>query len=334
MIDSVTATNQTARKNITIGMWPYNATHKNHYLTKSDNGKKRRYLVGISSGSKFDGHEERMTEKCIKSFMDQANSGMVLLYPDVHGIKASEDIGKLITCKILQDGDWYTEYQLYEASDGIGPVKSEKIDTIWKQITGQPPYDKPLQKGFSIEGYIPDESILSADQDSQGNLRKRIIDDVRLDGVCLVPKQAYKPAVASFAYKALGEITPYRADKVRKDIKGELQRKLDTEKSSNEYFKKRWDLMDALDSSIEKIMSGKSANRENELEIIFDEYAKMMVELIIQSEAMFTKDESKTETDNNITSSPYGETASKTLSKIEVFKAAAHTLDNLINRMV
>ena len=91
--------------------------------------------------------------------------------------------------------------------------------------------------------------------------------------------------------------------------------------------------MDALDSSVEKIMKSNTRDKHRELEIIFDEYSNMMIELIIQSEAMFTKDEDNTEPDNNI-SSPYGETASKTLDKLQVFKSVEATLNNIINRMV
>jgi hypothetical protein len=328
---------EVVQKKITFGFHPYDIANKNHCIEKADiTGEKRRYLTGISSGVKIDAHNEKMTEKCIKSMMEQANSGMVLLYPDVHGIRASEDIGKITTAKILEDGDWYTEYQLYDESDGIGAVKAEKINTIWAQSLGLPPYDRPLQKGFSIEGYIPDDAILSAEVDNYGNMRNRIIDDVKLDGVCLVPKQAYKPAIATAIYKALGEITPYRADKIRKDIKGELKQILDSEKIENEYFKRRWDLMDALDRSIEKIMTSNTPDKTNQLDIIFDEYKTIMVPLIIQSESVFTKTENS-EPDENI-SSVYGDTASKSISKIDLFKSLSSQLEKTIkildNRMV
>ena len=76
---------------------------------QDDEGRKRRYVCGIASGTQVDGHGERMTEKCIKSFMEQANSGDILLYPDPHGIKSTDDIGILKKANILGDGDWYTE---------------------------------------------------------------------------------------------------------------------------------------------------------------------------------------------------------------------------------
>lgn len=57
------------------------------YYTGSDNinavekadteGVKHKYIYGISSGTGIDQHGERMTENCIKSFMDQFNSGNI-----------------------------------------------------------------------------------------------------------------------------------------------------------------------------------------------------------------------------------------------------------------
>ena len=83
-----------ARKAIQFHFLPYKLDEKKFAIEKADDdGKKRRYLCGIASGLKIDEHGERMTKKCIDSFMKQANSGEILLYPDAHGIKATEDVG-------------------------------------------------------------------------------------------------------------------------------------------------------------------------------------------------------------------------------------------------
>ena len=312
-------------KNIAFGFHPYNFDKRGHCVEKAEGTKKRRYLVGISSGSKFDQQDERMTDKCIKSMLSQGNSGDILLYPDVHGIKASEDIGKLILTKVLKDGDWYTEYKLYDEEDGIGPVKAEKIDTIWKQMNGLPPYKQPIQKGFSIEGYIPPEGIISAERDGNGNISKRVIDDVRLDGVCLVPRQAYKPAVAMAVYKALGELNPYRESAIRKGIKDELTRSISDNEIKDEYYKKRWDIQDVMDRSIERVMSGSGPDKKRQLEVLFEEYQELMVDVILKSESIFLN---KEDDDNeNIITEPFAGEVSKAMSKIDLFRGLELQLD-------
>ena len=160
-------------RNIHLHFHPREFDKGNHVIEKADSaGRKRRYLCGISSGVKVDEHGERMTEKCIKSFMSQANSGQVLLFPDIHGIKESEDIGFLSKAEILDSNDWHTEFGLWDEGDGIGKNKSEKIDTLWKQVNGLPPYKKARQKGFSIEGIIPETSII---MDNFGNMDRRVL---------------------------------------------------------------------------------------------------------------------------------------------------------------
>ena len=68
---------------------------KTHAVLKEEGGYKRRYLVGIASGKSIDGHGERMTEKAIGSFQNQAKSGNILLYEGQHGVNYIDDIGKL-----------------------------------------------------------------------------------------------------------------------------------------------------------------------------------------------------------------------------------------------
>ena len=222
---------------IKFNFHPFEIDKGNHAVYKSEgsDGVKRRYLKGISSGIKIDGHGERMTDKCIKSFMDQATQGDILLYPDVHGIQASSDIGILTKAEVMPNGDWLTEYRLHDARDGIGANKMEKINDIWKQIRGDKPYTVPRQKGFSIEGFIPDEGIVTSDM-SGG---KRVINNVELDGVILVPRPAYKDSVANAIYKALGEVNPHRENNLRKQmcdgLKGVLHEKVMGEELKDNY---------------------------------------------------------------------------------------------------
>ena len=307
---------------------PYEFEKRNHAVEKSDeNGVRRRYLLGISSGTALDGHEERMTEKCIKSFSEQANSGTILLYPDTHGIKQSDDIGILTAQKILDNGDWFTEYRLYDSLDNIGAVKQEKIDTIWNQLKGLPPYAKPLQKGYSIEGYIPVDGILSAQKNDDGSLSKRVLDNVLLDGVCLVPRPAYQPSVASAVYKALHELLPQKIDRIQKKINKNLNDILDNKEAKSNYFHKKYQIQDALEEIIENIMKGDDFEKQKQLEIAFDEYKQLMIGILLQSESTFLNENENEDTE---TINPYDGVNIGKASKLDVYKSIHCSLNQLL----
>ena len=271
-------------KEIKFHFHPKDFETKGHCIEKTEEGRerKRRYFVGISSGIKVDAHGERMTNNCIKSFQDQAATGQVLLFPDIHGIKESEDIGFLAKAEILPSGDWYTEYGLWDEEDDIGAYKAEKINTLWKQVNGFPPYKKPRQKGFSIEGIIPDENLLMSDGQGRG-----ILDNVLLDGVLLVPRPAYKDSIATAIYKALNETSPER----KESLKTSLVQNIEKEKLENAFYKNKWDYQDALERTIEKIMKNPSANKQEELNFVFDEYKQLMTQLIMNSASVFVEEQ-------------------------------------------
>ncbi len=303
---------------------PFEFEKGKHAVTKTDpTGNERRYLCGITSGSKMDGHGERMTEECIKDFLDQANSGNILLYPDVHGIKSTDDIGILEKAEILPDGDWYNEFRLYDSMDNVGQVKLEKADTMWKQQKGLPPYKRPMQKGFSIEGMIPPGEILEAQKDeSTGTIHNRVINKINLDGVIVCPRPAYKDSIAHSVFKALGEMTPYKEKKVRKDIRGNLNARVREEELRDKWYSKKWDVQDALESEIKGIMKNTDiVDKQATLEILFDEYKDIMVDLVLQSKDLFV-DEENEGVEKSIT--PY---AVKGMSNLDIFKALHHNLN-------
>jgi hypothetical protein len=322
---------QVSKKSIKFNFRPYEQDKGNYAIEKADTegGSKRKYLRGITSGTKIDGHGERMTNKAISSFMRQANSGDILLYPDVHGIKESEDIGILTKAEIKEDGDWFTEYRLYDEADDIGPNKLEKINDIWKQSTGAAPYKKPKQKGFSIEGDIPENGILEAVEDPiTKELTNRVIDEVMLNGTILVPKPAYKDGIAHSVYKALGEMTPFKKKAVRKGISEKIQDAVKDKELENEYFKSKWEINDAFDQIIEDIMKGKDGEGEKrqQLEIAFEEYKNLMVDLIMRSQSLFVdEDTDEAKEDSNA----FGSSNSIVASKSEVFKALLGEFEKL-----
>ncbi|MBD3278024.1 MAG: hypothetical protein GF388_06980 [Candidatus Aegiribacteria sp.] len=253
-------------------------------VEKEIDGVKRRYLTGISSGSKWDAHGERMTEECVKDFVNQAKSGDVLLYPDAHGIKASEDIGILSGMSVRPDGDWFTEYRLYDAHDQVDDRSVQVADKLWKQINGLPPYKTKKQKGFSIEGYVPDDGILEETKDGG-----RVLNKVVLDGVLLVPRPAYTPSVAQAVYKALGIDPPWQRSDT---IQGRLKSKLLNEEIRDSYYRRRYQIQDTLDSLIQEIMTDEEIDdKRSRLSDIFDEYKALMVELILKSDSIFEPEE-------------------------------------------
>jgi hypothetical protein len=260
---------------------PFEYEQSQHAVEKAmDGGKKRRYLRGITSGCQVDGHGEKITKDAISSFHDQANKGDILLYADKHGINYTEDIGKLTKSEVLSNGDWMTEYRLYDAEDGVGPSTLEKADKAWKQIGGLPPYKYPRQYGFSIEGFIPDDGILKMDVTG-----KRIINSVLLDGVVLVPRPAYQTSIAQSIYKALDEITPWN---LQKSFSSMFKGKLEADDILNAYYRRRYQYQDLLESEIDTLMSSNAVSDKKEaLNNLFTEYKDVMIELILSSTSLF-----------------------------------------------
>ena len=248
-------------------------------VEKDEGGAKRRYLEGIASGVQVDGHGERMTERCIRSFQRQAESGDVLLYEGLHGVNFVNDIGKLVGSNIDGEGNWHAKFRLYDEKDGIGPVKLETVDTVWRQLNGLPPYTKPKQKGFSIEGEVPEGGLLSVD--SSG---RRAMDDVTLDGVVLVNKPAYKDSIAHAVYKALGIPMPHQ---VRKGLEKTLTERLEAADETEAYYKRHFHLQDALDCAVRDIMSGPDVERRPRLEDLFEEYSQLAVDDILSHADMY-----------------------------------------------
>ena len=249
-------------------------------VEKDEGGSKRRYIQGIASGIAVDGHGERMTQQCIESFQEQANSGNILLYEGLHGVNFVDDVGKLDNSQVTPSGDWMVQFRLYDEADGIGPVKLERADDTWKQAMGLPPYDVPRQFGFSIEGDIPEGGIQSVD--SSG---RRVINDVELDGVVLVKRPAYRASIAHGVYKALGELAPWR---VRKNLESVLQSTMNARNSREEYWSKCYALQEALDTEIKRIMSGaESDSQKGELDDLLTEYSGLYSGLILEYPELF-----------------------------------------------
>lgn len=248
----------------------------------AEGGQKHRYLCGIASGPRRDATGEKVTEKCIQSIVKQAESGDLLLFPDIHGIGESKDIGILEGFRVLDTGDWYVEFRLYDETDDVPQSKLDVIDTIWKQINGLPPYTVPKKKGFSIEGYIPTEGGI-VKRETTGE-----IDEIIIQGAIITPTPAYQDSIAHAVYKALGEKAPWV---VAKDIKSRLSAALTERETRDAYDRERWNIQSALEDMIRSIMTGEEgADQKTALTQTFDEYRDLMVPIILDSAAIFEKD--------------------------------------------
>jgi hypothetical protein len=230
---------------------------------------------------KIDGTGERMTKECIQDMQKQANSGEILLYPSPHGVKDIADIGRLVESQITPGGDWVTTYRLYDQHDGIGKNKLEDIETLWRQINGLPPYKKAIQKGFSIEGYIPDGGIIEMTESGQRTIAK-----VNLDGAIVTSRPAYTDSVLTAIYKALDVLPPAKVYAESENIRGTFMNLLHDEEMQQSYCTKKWKLDEALQDIIEKIMS-RGDQVQDRLNIAFDEYKQMMIQLLIEHRDVF-----------------------------------------------
>ena len=309
---------------IDIPYLPFKFDTHGHTVTKSADGSKaqHRYLKGITSGTKIDGQGERMTAHCIESLQKQGQAGTVLLYADRHGVAYTDDIGILSDSSITPEGDWLCEFRLYDETDGVSQNCLDTIDKLWKQVNGLHPYKTPLQKGFSIEGYVPEGGILSADQ----NGGKRVLDDIILDGAVVVPRPAYQSSVASAVFKALGENSPWVMDKVAKEASS-FKTAIATDELKNNYFKYNYKYNDKLEELIQGVMGNPGIRDKKEaLNKVFTEFSDSMIELIIQSQESFgINGKNQPEADFHYQYTPSANT------RMEVMKGLSAKVDELIN---
>lgn len=261
---------------------PYQFENKLHAVEKEAvAGVKHRYLCGVASGTKVDGQQERLTERAIKSMQEQANSGDILLFAGKHDVNFFEDIGILTKSDVLQNGDWYCEFRLYDSSDDVGQTTLERSDKVWKQSLGIAPYGRARKRGFSIEGVIPDGGIVHMSAND-----KRVIDDVKIEGVVLVNSPAYLPSIAHSVYKALGEPDPVIE---RRKISTSLVQGIERDSSIQSYYRSKYQINENLEEQIEAVMtsSDDDKDKKEKLNDLFNEYKDLMIQLVLQSSAVY-----------------------------------------------
>lgn len=277
----------TPDKKISFHFRSYKDNNNNFIIKKTHEGAPRRYVAGISSGIKMDGEGERLTQNCIKSLMNQYITKDILLHAGNHGESFDTDIGIMTDSDFVNnDTDWYTEYRLYDEMDNFPLETINKVSHIWKQLTGTLPYRQPHKRGFSIEGRVPEEAILSKQINRDGSYSKRVIDDIKLDCVLLCRQPAYLDSVATAVFKCLGELHPVAKEKIEKNINSLLKDEIEKSKNNQSFLVTYSRLCDLMEDHIIKIM-GLNDRPEERLGLLFDEYKKEMINLVLHNPQAF-----------------------------------------------
>jgi hypothetical protein len=241
---------------------------KGYAIEKEAGDGKRKYLCGISSGPKVDGHGDRMSEECIRDFMEQIKSKDITLYVN-HGRDYTRDIGILTHAEITPAGDWYTEYRLYDDGDNVPEQDKQEAMKVWLQANGLAPYKRARQFGFSIEGMIPEGGF---EEGPNG----KIIKKVDLDpGVSLVSKPAYTSSVATAIEKSF---------KVKKDALTDI---INEREQVSDYYDARWKLESAFQEAADKIISADTSPEEKtqSLNELFDSLKEKLIPVMLSRPA-------------------------------------------------
>ena len=229
---------------------------------------------------------------------------------DLHGKGATDDIGMLTNSKILEDGNWWIEARLYDENDNIGSYKLEKANDLWNQVNGIDPYAEAKQKGFSIEGYLTDLEKIDA---TTGG---RIINNMELDYMAVVPRPAYKDSIAHSVAKSLGAQTEWA---IRKTISNKIEMKLNERKESENLNTEKWALESALGEVVDSIMSSDSLDKYTELNTTLDEFKNAHIKILMKYEDTFSSQDS---VDSNVDKGvSKNEWETKILERIKTLKS-------------
>lgn len=275
---------------ISFHFHPYEWDKRSHVVEKEDNqGIKRRYLKGVASGLRTDGHGERITKTCVNKMHTLATSGNLYIFDCPHGVAGTDDIGVITGSEVNTMGDWIIEARLYDEYDGFEKSSPTlmKSNKLWKQLNGLPPYTdkegnpRPLQKGFSIEGYVPDGGIISMSDGGQ-----RVINDIELDGVIVTPRPAYTDSVITAVYKTLDELLPEQRETLADSVKDRLLDKLKSGESGQNFYLQYYTAQDALQDILEEYLRH-PRQLDDRLNTAFEEYKRIMIELLKRNISMF-----------------------------------------------
>ena len=277
-------------------------------LKKDSNGKERKYLYATSSGSLYrDAHNEKMTERCIKGFQEQAQTKTIyLLHPHDENILANH-IGKLEGDQsyIDENGEWKTVFRFWDDEDLKHDIPSALVaraKDAWNSITGQGVYDgKPSAlRQLSIQGLIDENKDIIQATDGSGG---RNLDWIELSCISLVEKGAYPQENITPVEKVFKQL--YDSGKIQK--KDTLLGKLIKEENMEEDFRNQLArLEDKFNMKMHEILTDETldpamskANADNLVNEYATEYKKLLgiiqYKLSEDDMALKTKDETQSD---------------------------------------
>ncbi|MBE0302184.1 hypothetical protein Lepto782_23475 (plasmid) [Leptospira interrogans serovar Canicola] len=258
-------------------------------IKKDASGRERRYLVGTSSGPKKDAHKDAMSEKCIKGFQQQSlDKTILLVHPHTDNLIENQ-IGILDKSAIDQDGEWKTQFRLFDKYDlednpEFSKTIVEKANQFWMMVRGEGAYSKPTRiSQFSIQGLMREEDVLKT---SNGI----VIDWIELDAVAAVTKGAYPQNDFLTVEKALTQFIK----------KGELQDAVVQDQQTRDLYDENLRIDYVFRDRFRDIIESKDSTDQKRERIsnLFDEYKQLTMDLFEKYNYEFPDDDNQKSADS------------------------------------
>lgn len=247
------------------------------YRKKDASGRERSYVMGISSGTLMDAHNENMSKSCVEDFNKQATTATIfLLHPHTDNLIAN-NIGKLDESYITESGEWATIYRAwddYDKESGTVPLQNiENAKAFIAMQEGAEPYGKTsVLRQLSIQGLVNTDDI--TENKDNGS---RTINKLELDGVAAVTRGAYPQKNISTMRKVFKSIEEGIS-------KGELE----DEMVEQEFVREFWDTEGALHCVIREIVDSKDDVAKKKARIVeaLDEFKAKVIALNLEEGEM------------------------------------------------
>jgi hypothetical protein len=211
-------------------------------LVKDENGKEKeeRFVVGIASNTEIDLHGDRMSPDAIKTMADSLNAHIINLN-NGHDTGWSSELGVITRLEITDNYELLVEARLGEYSTA---------NDLWIALTS-----KNKKLGLSIGGYV---KTFEMEQSEDGWIR--VFKDVELDHIAVTQSPANPKTW-------LGAI----AKSVTFNTTQELEKAVIKELEKDEFVDKIINLIKGESMKKDSLEAVKSAEPENEEEILVPE---------------------------------------------------------------
>ncbi|TGN00361.1 hypothetical protein EHR03_13105 [Leptospira mayottensis] len=257
-------------------------------IKKDVSGRERRYLIGTSSGPKRDAHKDTMSEKCIKGFQQQSlDKTILLVHPHTDNLIENQ-IGILDKSAIDQDGEWKTQFRLFDKYDlednpEFSKTIVEKANQFWMMIRGEGAYIKPTRiSQFSIQGLLREEDVSKTNNGT-------VINWIELDAIAAITKGAYPQNDFLTVEKVLTQFIK----------KGELQDAIIQGQKTRDLYEDNWNVESEFRDQLRKIIESKDSSdqKKDKISNLFDEYKQLTMELFEKYDYEFPDDENQKSAD-------------------------------------